>query len=54
MGVGKIRSKYFSKETQTEYPKGRHRNILGHALLVMPDVGEEFAEVFETDLDVKS
>ena len=54
MYVGKIRSKYFSQETQAEYPDGRHRNRCCHALLVRLDVCEEFAVISELDFDGKS
>ena len=42
LNVGKIRSKDFSQETQTEYSDWRHRNRSFHTLLVRPDVCEEF------------
>ncbi len=54
LNVGKIRSKDFSQETQTEYPDGRHRNRRCHTLLVRPDAYEEFAVMFKIDFDGKS
>ena len=53
LNVGKIRSKDFSQETQTEYSDGRHRNRSCHTLLVRPDLCEGFAVIFEKKFDDK-
>ena len=54
LNVGKIRSKDFSQETQTEYPDGIRRNRSCHTLLVRTDTGEGVAVIFEIDFDGKS
>ena len=54
LNVGKIRSKDFSQESQTEYSDGRHRNRRCHNLLVRPYACKGFAVIFEIDFDGKS